>query len=110
MYYTYEATLTSIHDADTVTVTVDLGFDVTVKVTLRLLGLNAPELATPEGKTARDALTALLPTGVRALRVVTVKREKYGRMLATIYIADQDVNAWLIAQGYAVPYFGHGAR
>jgi endonuclease YncB( thermonuclease family) len=89
----YQATIIENHDGDTSKISADLGFGISAKITVRWLGINAPELSTPEGKTARDALN--------------VSKEKYGRYLATFTLADgTNVNDWLVKSGYAVPYDG----
>lgn len=107
--YQYRAVVVSVHDGDTFTLDLDLGFGVWVRgQRLRLAGVNAPELRTPEGVAARDWLAARLPLFSR-VTVVTVKaegqREKYGRWLAAVTDPDgSDVAADLIAAGHAVPY------
>lgn len=110
--YEYNAVVTKVHDGDTITVDIDLGFHVWTKsVTLRLMGINAPELATPEGKQSQAWLAAQLPLGT-ALTVQTYKdaTEKYGRYLATLWLIQGDVhrnlNSELVSNGYAVPYSG----
>lgn len=133
--YQYNATVIDVHDGDTMHLDVDLkrsvrgtafdlGFSVYgqaghlhVHEDFRLLGINAPELANPDGSgiVARDALRARLePT--TAVIVHTVKQadhekqEKYGRWLATVWLStqdprkDQSLNDWMIANGYAVPF------
>jgi micrococcal nuclease len=112
--YQYAATVVSVHDADTVRLTVDLGCDTSIRMTVRLAGINAPELSTPEGKVARDYLMTVLLPG-RSIWIATVKdkREKYGRYLGYIYldksameiaIPGTSVNDVLVTKGYAVPY------
>lgn len=105
--YRYLAEVIAVHDADTITVRIDLGCHVARTEHLRLLGLNAPELATPAGQAARDWLAHRLPPTTPVL-VETVKdrTEKYGRLLATVTDAAGDVNAALLAAGHAVPYDG----
>ena len=69
--YRYRADLASVHDGDTVTLDLDLGLRVRARVTARLygpdpdgrVGLDAPELSTPEGVAARDWLVARLAAG-----------------------------------------------
>lgn len=109
--YQYRATVTDVHDGDTYTLDLDLGFDVhLLGQKLRLAHVNAPELATPEGKTARDWVLSTMPIGTR-VTVDTVKaegeREKFGRWLAQVTLPDgSDLGAALIAAGQAVPYEG----
>jgi endonuclease YncB( thermonuclease family) len=112
--YLYRATVVDNHDGDTLTVDVHLGFEVTFTTNVRLLGMNARELAAPGGKEARDHLRALLPAGT----VVTLSSEKVdkygGRYDATItYLgADgqpHDLVGDLIAGQWGAPYDGVGA-
>lgn len=44
-----QALIRSVHDGDTATLMIDLGFDVWTVKPLRLFGLNAPELRNPDG-------------------------------------------------------------
>ena len=109
--YTYEATILKIVDGDTAKISDDLGFGISAKITVRWLGINAPELSTPEGKAARDALNAQLPPGtvctITTVKDPLVSKEKYGRYLATFTLADgTNVNDWLVKSGYAVSYDG----
>lgn len=108
--YEYMANIVSVHDADTITVDVDLGFHVHFTIPLRLYGINAPELSTPEGKAARDWLQAQLPTGY-PVRIETIKdrKEKYGRYLAVIFDGQRNFNDELVANNMATVYYG-GAR
>ena len=108
--YEYMGNVVSVHDADTITVDVDLGFDVHFTIPLRLYGINAPELSTEEGKAARDWMQAQLPTGY-PVKIQTYKdrKEKYGRYLATVWDGLRNLNEELVANNMAVPYYG-GAR
>lgn len=85
----------------------DVGLDITVNMTLRLYGLDCPELPTEEGVAARDYVTGWLADhpGPLALRTVKDKREKYGRYLADLVAADgASLCADLLASGNAVVY------
>ena len=110
--FEYKATILKIVDADTVDLEIDLGFTVSTKQRVRLLGLNAPERFTLEGKAAVAWLNTVIPAGTE----VIVKSEKpgggdkYGRYLATIYNALGSVNDALIASGHAVAWDGNGAK
>lgn len=112
--YERHATVTKVVDGDTLHLDVDLGCDITVAMTVRLFGVNAPEHGTPEG----DAATAFVRSWVATwgaspfrLRTVKDKREKYGRYLADLltYDAEPSLCEALLAAGHAVPYDG-GAR
>jgi len=106
--FEYRAMITKVVDGDTVHAEIDLGFDVTVSATLRLLGVNAPERNAVGGNEATEWLRSkVLHT---ELRVLTIKdrREKYGRYLAKLYLPGEDssVNEQLLAAGHAVEYSG----
>lgn len=86
IYGPYEAIVMEIHDGDTVSLDIDLGFGhfICAKdlhghpwLSCRIFGINAPELSTPEGITARDFLTETLPLGT-IVEVVSHGWDKYG--------------------------------
>ncbi len=102
-HWLYEGIVTKVYDADTITVDLDMGMRVWQKgVKVRLFGVNAPELTTPEGKVARDAVRELVPLGTR-VGIMSHAFEKYGRLLGTLTLADINLNLWLVENGYAVP-------
>lgn len=109
--YTYRATILRVVDGDTCHVEIDLGLDVRVRTTLRLAGLNAPELPTDEGKAAKAFLMGLLALGEVLVRTIKDRREKYGRYLGMLYVYPAsapvvDVNATMISSGHAVTSSG----
>lgn len=114
------ARYSSNHDGDTVTLDIDLGFGVHfgAPATLRILGVNAPELATPAGPPARDFVAAWFAAkGAESwpFRVRTVKNapDKFGgRYDAEIWrVRDgASLSADLIAAGQAVAWSGHGPK
>jgi micrococcal nuclease len=104
--YEYRALITRVVDGDTVWAEVDLGCDVRIKLTLRLAGINAPELSTAEGVAARGWLVERLARSENRVTVHTIKdkREKYGRYLAFLVQGEADINELIVAAGHAVPY------
>lgn len=119
--YRYRAKVIAVHDGDTCTLEIDLGFYVRFLATVRVAGINAPELATPAGPPARDFAAAWLaaagpgdwPLVIASQKALaTIGTEKYGRWLATIWRqADgTELGAALIAAGQAVFWDGHGPR
>src|SRR4030042_6596153 len=81
--YTYHATLEKVIDGDTLLVNFDLGFFISVKEKVRLIGINAPELETKKGKDAMAFIEKELKNSF--LIVETRKKEKYGRFLCYVY-------------------------
>lgn len=101
----YRATIIRHVDADTSWVMIDCGFDVSVKLSLRWAGINAPERNTVEGKEALAYLRQILPEGSSVyLFTEKDKREKYGRYLGTLVYQGVNMNQKMIDDGYAQPY------
>jgi len=105
----YEARVAHIYDGDTITLDVDLGFDCSLRMQVRLSGIDAPEIRgeeRPEGLEARDALRRLLPVN-SPVRLQTEKDRtgKYGRYLGTIWrpVAGgwENANFWMVDNRYA---------
>lgn len=109
--WTYGATILKVVDGDTFHAEVDAGFDIRQRMTLRLLGVDAPEVSLRKpnyygpgvdemekarGIYIRDMLRERL-TGEPVI-VVTEKdrKEKYGRYLATVYHDDQNINELVV--------------
>ena len=103
--YTYRATVLRIIDADTLHLKVDAGFYISLEIRVRLSGIDAPELSTPEGKRARDYVKSVAPPGSDVV-IETAKdpTDKYGRWLARLFIGNVAVNDDLIKRGLAKPY------
>lgn len=104
--WTVPATVIRIIDADTLALELDLGWDLTLTENCRLLGVNAPELSTAEGKIAKAWVQALLPPGTQ-VTFVSRKREKYGRPLGDVILSSGvSLAALLVEQGHAMPMPG----
>jgi endonuclease YncB( thermonuclease family) len=110
----YPARCVTVHDGDTATFDIDLGFGVelpaqswtgTTLLACRVKGINAPELNTPEGKTARDyAQTILRPGDI--CQLTSHGWDKYGgRYDGTITLPDgRDFATVMLETGHAVPF------
>jgi micrococcal nuclease len=104
---TFRARVNDVHDGDTIMVTVNLGLDVSRKETVRLDGIDAPELSTPAGQDVATYVRILLiKRDVTLVVRPGAEREKYGRLLATVWYGSTNVNQLLIKRGYAKPYDG----
>jgi micrococcal nuclease len=102
-------TVIKVYDGDTITVVTKLQLKGSpyYKFNIRLAGVDTPEMRGPNKSAAiaaRDALAGKVLN--REIIIKNVKTEKYGRLLADIYVNEQHINQWLIDEGYAVPYFG----
>jgi micrococcal nuclease len=74
---------------------------------VRLAGLNAPERGTDEGQAAKAYVQERLLIRTASLAISEERpREKYGRILATIWLGDVNFNEELIEAGHAVAYDG----
>lgn len=78
---------------------------------IRLMGLDAPELAQtclgdggeyPCGREARDALARLVAG--RPVSCESVRRDRYGRALARCVAGTMDINRAMVEAGWAVSY------
>ena len=108
--YWYSAILQGCYDGDTCTLDIDLGMGIhRIGTTVRLFGINAPELRGEEreaGIRSRDWLLARIRPGDEVM-IHTQKDEngKYGRLLAEIYrVCNRgwcNVNQELIDSGMA---------
>ena len=104
--YTYRAWVVRVLDGDTLKVVVDMGFGVRSVQTLRLRGLDCPELVSKEGKEAKDFVEKLLAPSTQVL-IKTIKSDKYDRYLADVFVQGKDgkqhyLNSQLLENGFAV--------
>jgi len=102
--YEYKAKVIKVYDGDTITVLADLGFKVTIKQTIRLYGLNTPEIRgeeRPDGLISRDRLRERILDMDVVIKTMKDKKGKYGRYIAEIYLEDENINEWLITEGLA---------
>ena len=105
--YEYRAKIIEVIDGDTADVQIDMGLDIHTTQRVRLYGIDAPEKSSESGKKAKDRLTELMPVGsIVTLRTIKDRKEKFGRYLGVFLIDDLDINALMVAQEFAVPYFG----
>jgi len=86
-------------------------------VTIRLLGIDAPEAAQQCelnglksfcGIEAGEALKRKI--GKNKIRCEGHRRDVYGRLLAICFLGAENINAWLIAQGWAVRFMDAGQQ
>lgn len=108
--YDYRATVQRVVDGDTLWLDVSLGCDTHLRLSVRLFGLNCPEVGTAQGKAASAYTQGWVDSHgpLIGLRTVRDSREKYGRYLGVLYdLADTDartLNDSLIDNGHAMYY------
>jgi len=106
--YNYRAIVKSVHDGDTFTADIDLGFGVWLKdQNIRMHGINAPELRgefRSLALTSRDRLSELTINKEIILETIKDKKEKYGRWLGIVMVDGKNINQTLIEEGFAKPY------
>ena len=106
--YEYKATVIKVYDGDTITVDFDLGFGIVLKKqTIRLFGINTPEVRGAEkatGIVSRDALRQRILGKQVTIKTSKDKKGKYGRWLGEVFVEDENINQWLITEGYAKEY------
>ncbi|MBU7046418.1 MAG: thermonuclease family protein [Theionarchaea archaeon] len=84
---------TSVIDGDT--------FRLETGETVRLIGIDAPELSQPGGEMSREYLTHLILNKGITLERGHEDRDKYNRLLRFVYIGNTSINEEMIKQGYA---------
>lgn len=104
----YKALVVRVVDGDTIDVILDLGFNMSCKQRLRMLGYDAPETYRPKtllervrGEKATSYLNELI--GDKEVIVETSKSGKYGRYLANVYLPndmEESVNDKMVAEGH----------
>lgn len=106
-YGPYRATVIKVHDGDTATLQIDLGFGLTQVLNCRMFGINAPELSTDAGKQARDFAQTLLTLGM-LVTVVSHGWDKYGgRFDGSVTLPDgRDFSQVMLDTGHAVKMAG----
>jgi micrococcal nuclease len=111
--WVFPARLVRLVDGDTLVLDIAVGFYLVTTHSVRLLGVNAPEVR-GISKVAGDAATeyvrqwmsAVGPTDGWPLRVQTFKSDDFGRYLGVIWrLSDQAcLNEDLLTNGHAVVY------
>lgn len=114
--YRYDVIVRKVIDGDTIVVDLDYGFSQWHHgMVIRLHGINAPELSTPEGKEARRHLMKLLSEVALAkfeLETIRDKPDKYGGRYLGILLRKNaiSINAQMVLDGHAVIWDGKGAK
>lgn len=107
-----EGKVVKVYDGDTITIATKLPYDNSpyYRFSVRLKGIDCPEIKTSNlyekqcALIARDFLHEILMDKIVVLK--DVELEKYGRILADVYIDEQNVSELLCEKKLAVKYEG----
>ena len=112
--YVYGATVRRIIDADTMAVTIDLGFFMSMETTIRLSRIDAWEMRgeeRPRGELATEFVKQRIGPG-STIRIQTFKTGNFGRWLSEVWFIDEafdgcegiverNLNDLLVDEGHA---------
>jgi|UniRef100_A0A6C0IQZ8 endonuclease YncB( thermonuclease family) len=106
------AKVVKVYDGDTITVACKYPIRGShlYRFPVRLAGIDAPELNSDDSNervhadVSRTKLHELIFN--ETVYLDNIRIEKYGRLLADVYFHDIHVNAWLLDNKYAIPYYG----
>ena len=108
-----EGQVIKVYDGDTITVAAYMPYiheSPLFRFSVRLVGIDTPEIKGHSeeekqvAKNVRDILSDELLHRVVLLK--NIQTDKYGRILADVYLEDLNINKWLIDKKYAVKYDG----
>lgn len=111
----FTAKVVDFYDGDTIRVVFEFGGEL-VQYKARLAGYDSPEMKPLKTSANRDA-EKIAARAARAslaekiadqlIRIECGDFDKYGRLLVTAFAAGgENINEWMVAQGYGVPYAG----
>jgi endonuclease YncB( thermonuclease family) len=99
----YKGKILRVIDGDTIEAAIFLGFNISIKKKIRIIGINAPETRSRDEKTKQAAFAAkkrleeLFPT--KDLVIESKGFDKYGRCLAVVHSDAGDVGQILLNEG-----------
>ena len=101
-----------VYDGDTITIASKLPFadSPLYRLAVRLNGIDTPEIKGKSedektaAKQARDAVSNLILN--KHVTLQNIQTEKYGRILADVFIGELHLNNWLVTERYAIKYDG----
>lgn len=107
-----EGKVVKVYDGDTITVAAKLPYPDSpiYRFSVRLNGIDSPEIKSKSSTekmlavNAREALSGRILNQIVQLK--NTSTEKYGRLLADVYLGETNINEWMIANKFAVAYGG----
>ena len=110
MDHKYKAKVRRVVDGDTLDLDIDLGFRITLRERVRLMGIDTPETRTRDpiekanGLKSKEFVIGFVADGSVIIKVHGFG--KFGRPLVDLYKGSVCLNDQLVLYGLAVPYFG----
>jgi micrococcal nuclease len=105
--YQYKAKFNKVIDGDTINLTIDLGFRMTMTTNCRLAGINAPEKNdVHRWGISMLHLAKLIKETPGELTIISRSLDKYGRPIVAVYIGEQLINQQMVSDGMADKYNG----
>lgn len=105
--YEYEGTCLRVIDGDTIEAKVDLGFYVSTVKTIRIRGIDCPEVRTKnlaekrKGIRARGRVVELLDENKLKFKLISHSIGKYGRVVGDVILDQGDLGEVLVGEGHA---------
>lgn len=100
------ASVGRVVDGDTLIVLLDLGFETFRQVIVRLARIDAPELNTLDGVSARAYLVGVVTGDSKHLDVESYGKDRYGRYICELIVRDtgENVGTTMVEKGLAKPW------
>ena len=103
-----------VYDGDTITIASKMPFKSSpiYRFSIRMNGIDTPEMkgkdVSEDEKTAAHEAQKFVSNLIlnKYVTLKNIKNEKYGRILADVFIGEVNVNELLLKERYAVPYDG----
>lgn len=111
--FVYEARVERVVDGDTLTLTIDLGFDFMWKQNVRLSGFDTPEIyfvdieTREEGEKSKKFLEDLLVNPNIIIRSVDYERGMYGRVITECWRVEDGLNINEHMKQYMLENYGN---
>lgn len=101
-----------VYDGDTITIASRLPYEHSpmYRFSVRLTGIDCPEMKSKNEAERKLALQAanMLQEKImgKEVELQNMGTEKYGRLLADVFLDGEHINQWILANGFARPYDG----
>jgi endonuclease YncB( thermonuclease family) len=102
------AEVVEVVDGDTIKVIIDLGWKISLNTSIRIEGINAPEMGTINGSLAKNFAETLVEQG-EEIEILSRRLDKYGRSQGKVTLPDgRDFAQVMVESGHAVTMNEYG--